>query len=458
MKKYLIILLLIFSTPLSALSPDDYAYGMSLSVDGSSPIYAMPLPDAVYRNSVQKGLDDVQVFNAAGETVPFRLERPQAMRVAEEERRLSLSLFPVRADAGANGDNNNLEIEFDDDGRIETITSSSGASDDARRAYIIDTRKLELVIDELVFAVESEKDSFVQPVAIDTSNDLHDWRTIEPRATLARLQHEGQALERLSVKLSHQPGDYLRVRLLDDAMVSLKSVTAIVLEPAAAVPETNPSAWRSRTVSGVADPEAPAVFYYDLQASYPVEHLNLVFEHNNTLGQARFESRNDKDSQWQLRKHARVYTLAMENMAFRNDNIAVEPFAARYWKVTLTNAGSMKKAPVLHAGWQPHRLVFLARGDGPFTLAYGRSADPGDQVKDEYQLLDSSLPESLLPGSVNVVRDHYALGGEEQLKSKASLINWRTAGLWTVLILAVVMLAYMALRLYREINRRPPAG
>ncbi len=462
MKTPVMFLLLSVSTVAYAISPDDYAYGIPLRIDGNSALYEMPVPDAVYRHSVRPSLADVRIFDAAGQSVPFRIERPQAQEPATGKRRLSLSLFPVQSNPGSESNGNDLKIEFGDNRRIKTITSKTATNGDTRTSYIIDTGQLEPIIEELVFSVASDDASFVQPVRIDTGDDLHNWRNLVRRATLARLQHDGQTLERLSVDVSRQPADYLRVHLLGEQAITLQAVTAVVHEPppglrgigASRSDGSGGGRWQGRYFQGRMDPENHNVFHYDLEAVYPVERLNLRFGDTNTLALARFESRADEETDWRLRRQARVFAMSREGMALRNDDIAIRPRSDRYWRVTLRNAGQLPEAPALFARWQSHRLVFLGRGEGPFVLAYGRAADRAGETGNSVQLLDTSLPDSMRPGSVTVAGQPYALGGEERLRSQRSLINWRTLGLWSVLILAVVMLGYMALRLFRDINSR----
>jgi hypothetical protein len=54
-------------------SPQDYAWGRSLTTTASSPWYRVALPDDVYQQSVWPDLRDVRVFNHQGERVPFTL-------------------------------------------------------------------------------------------------------------------------------------------------------------------------------------------------------------------------------------------------------------------------------------------------------------------------------------------------------------------------------------------------
>ena len=68
-------------------SPQDYAWGRSLTTTASSPWYRVALPDDVYQQSVWPDLRDVRVFNHQGERVPFTLQVQQEAQSAPNDQR-----------------------------------------------------------------------------------------------------------------------------------------------------------------------------------------------------------------------------------------------------------------------------------------------------------------------------------------------------------------------------------
>jgi hypothetical protein len=76
-------------------SPQDYAWGRSLTTTASSPWYRVALPDDVYQQSVWPDLRDVRVFNHQGERVPFTLQVQQEAQPAPKEQALRLFLLPL---------------------------------------------------------------------------------------------------------------------------------------------------------------------------------------------------------------------------------------------------------------------------------------------------------------------------------------------------------------------------
>jgi hypothetical protein len=102
----------------------------------------------------------------------------------------------------------------------------------------------------------------------------------------------------------------------------------------------------------------------------------------------------------------------------------------------------------LQATWDAMDLVFLAQGSGPFVLAYGNASAPSSGVA-----LDP-----LIKG-VTVVAARtgpsYVLGGADRLRPPPATVPWRMAALWSALGLGVLVLAWMAYRLSKELGARP---
>jgi hypothetical protein len=94
----------------------------------------------------------------------------------------------------------------------------------------------------------------------------------------------------------------------------------------------------------------------------------------------------------------------------------------------------------------PNEITFLAQGQGPFLLAYGNST----ATRAEADL-------SQIPATVQIaaaaVGSRRVLGGSTRLVGKPAAFPWMRAVLWSVLLLAVVLLAWMAYRLANEPGR-----
>jgi hypothetical protein len=146
----------------------------------------------------------------------------------------------------------------------------------------------------------------------------------------------------------------------------------------------------------------------------------------------------------------------------------VIPTADRYWLVRVDQRGGGLGAGevALEVGWLPHELVFAARGAAPFTLAYGSKL-----AKPEALQVATVVPEYRegkdIPARPATVGD--VLGSERASASLADPLGLLRAllesgegkkwALWMVLSAGVLAVAWMALRLLRELGgKAPPAS
>jgi hypothetical protein len=144
----------------------------------------------------------------------------------------------------------------------------------------------------------------------------------------------------------------------------------------------------------------------------------------------------------------RVYDLQNNGATLRNRAVMIAPNTDRYWRMQTHTAGGIGQgAPTLQVGWVPQEVTFVARGHGPFQLAFGSASTRSAASPLHTLLADPSIPISVGAATVGALRE---LGGTTQLAVKREL-PWKTWGLWAVLIAAVGVLGTVAYRLSREL-------
>jgi hypothetical protein len=104
----------------------------------------------------------------------------------------------------------------------------------------------------------------------------------------------------------------------------------------------------------------------------------------------------------------------------------------------------------------PLQVAFLASGTGPFTLAVGRAQTPGAAV--DASVLGSVLPARLadLPVATvadEVLRTEDAFGGQSPGWLPAGF-SMRSALLWLVLLVGVLVLGGVAYSLFRQLGAK----
>jgi hypothetical protein len=146
-----------------------------------------------------------------------------------------------------------------------------------------------------------------------------------------------------------------------------------------------------------------------------------------------------------------VYRLKQGGRELVSPEISIGMNPHRYWLLRVDPAagGIGSGSLMVRAGWTPREIVFTARGTGPFRLAYGNSRAHSGSLGIE----------SLVPGwrtdqepqmSVASTGPVQKLAGEAAARPRADLKKW---ALWSALLAGVAVLAWMAWRLTKQMQR-----
>lgn len=443
-----LVLLLLFIPTLSiaAERPMDFAYGMAIEADAAHGLYEVEIPAAVYRAVARADLGDVRVFNAHGEVVPHAF-RPRVTVKEQAVATVSLPAFPLWGDGDNPIDDLNLRIEKRRDGVIADVRSRSKTSDQKKlRGYLIDASMLPGSLSFLEFDWQSAGGNFIGTVRIDGSEDLTHWQVLAANAALARLNFGGHEVTRNRVELRGAKAKYLRVSWPErQAFLDALTVRA---GPSPTV-ASSARLWQRFAAS----PGRNGEFSYDLGGALMFDRLRVHLPQPNSLVQLQILARAKTSDAWQPVTRAVAYRLRENETELTSPEIMIASQGERYWLVRVDQKGGGMGSGELgiEIGWVPHMLVFAARGAGPFQLAYGSSG-----VKPSAWAIESLIPGYQTQGQFKVapakLGDQVMLAGASRLRPTR---DYQTVALWGSLILGVTVLAWMALRLSRQVAHPP---
>jgi hypothetical protein len=148
-----------------------------------------------------------------------------------------------------------------------------------------------------------------------------------------------------------------------------------------------------------------------------------------------------------------VYNLDYRDTTLHNSTIDIRETASRYWLLTFDKSETMPvNPPDIEFGWQPHRLTFLARGNGPFQLAYGSVDAPRPDFKVDPLLREYRQgSEKIRPGRVTL-GPQYLLAGTDRLLPAPASLPWKKVILWACLFAGVLAIGWMSVTLYRQLQ------
>jgi len=453
MKRWLWVLLTVVLVPCSVsakMGMNDFAYGVRVQLPKGTAIAAMDLPGQVYRDAFRKDLGDMRVFNAAGEPVPHMI-RYARTRDAEPPWR-SLAFFPVSDPPTSATGSYRIHVRTGPDGAIVRIDPQLTPSPtQAVRTYLVDLSPLRRSLARLRLEWTSPGKNWTATVGVDASDDLAAWTPVQPRATVADIRYGGRRLLRNVIELEPTAKRYLRLRQLDSgpAIHPVRILGRIH-------PEGRQAIRAVRKITGRPLPDSPGVFEYRTAGAFPVDRVNLVFDQANSMAEAVLESRSDAHGSWKKRTRGLFYRIDLDGTSLVSDPLPVSMTMDREWRLTVDDPESTigRGIPRLEISYRPHDLFFIARGSGPFTIAFGSArAKP---LKVNVAALFEGIGrrhEQGIERWVTPEREKIVLGGPRRLSPEPQPLPKRRIVLWSVLLLGVLVVAAMAWHLARRMIR-----
>jgi Protein of unknown function (DUF3999) len=433
--------------------PREFALSMALRIEAGQSHYAVTLPAAVYEGVVQANLSDLRVYNAQSEWVPIGLQ-PRAPLRAAPASQLVLTPYALRGPAGIDAAIVRLERQGDQV-KLE-MRPGTAATKVPLLGYLIDTTKVKQPIRSFRFDLGAAHE-ISTAVRIEASDDLKSWQLVADGAPLLRLEASGERLVLDRVEFAARRARYFRfVFVASRTPVAFKTVTAEWVE-GMLEPERH-----QRDIVGLAVPERVGEFTFDTRGLFPVERIRVVPQQVNSVAAVELLSRANPSDPWTSRVRDTVFRLVREGVETMSPAMAIPLVTDRYWlaRVDQRGGGFGAGAPTMVIEWHPHRLVFVARGDEPYHLAFGNAIAKtamlpidailprGATVEASGQPIEAALANAM-PGEVQ------RMAGDSARRPPLPVRMWV---LWASIVAAVAMLAWMAWRLTRQLKTgSPPA-
>lgn len=429
--------------------PDDFASHMPLQISGEGPWYRLELPLAVQLNARQSNLNDVRVFNADGQAQPYALTLGQPQR-AEDETSVAVKWFPLYNSDDAKEAEPTIRVERTPNGTLVEVQPQGEieAGEEILRGWLLDTSAINGPLDQLVLDWSTERDGF-QRFSIEASDDLLHWK-LWGQGQVARLSFADELVEQRVVTLPGRSAKYLR--LLWNTSQSAPTLTSAQL--ISTRPGVLPLSWSPSIAGSV---EKPGVYVWQLPVALPLERMKVDITQPNSLAPATLYGRYDRNAPWQVIDSGLLYRLTQNGQEVVQDEMELPGDVVQQLKLEVDDRGGGlgAQAPTLSFAVRATQLVFLGRGAPPYNLAVGNATLKG-----------ANLPlNTLVPG---VTPEKLATLGSARLTTTSVPVpppaapaapvvagpDWKRIGLWSVLVLGVIFLGWMAIGTLRASNAK----
>ncbi|WP_330215741.1 DUF3999 domain-containing protein [Pseudomonas sp. AM8] len=424
-------------------TPADFSSQVPLSVSGNGPWYRLELPLAVQLNARQADLSDVRVFNAAGEPQAYALSR-QASQRTESREVTDVKWFPLYA-ADTQATLPGVVMKTTAEGTLVEIKPSTAPKPGKQvlRGWVLDASKIKAPLQQLSLDWSREQEGF-QRFSIEASDDLQHWQSWGD-GQVARLSFADERVEQHDVSLPGQSARYLRLVWKGQAAPLLTSAR---LASATSSSLPLPLVW-SQPLSGTR--LKAGEYTWKLPTGLGVERLRIELKQPNTLAPVTLAGRRDGNQAWQPLSNGLLYRLTQNGQDVVQDELQLPGQTVTELKLQVDERGGGLgvEAPALHFAVRATQLVFLARGEPPFTLALGNASVKAANLPLSTLIPDytaerlNTLGQAKVAGAVAVTSPAVPAAVD-------SGPNWKKLGLWAVLLLGVAALGGMAYSLLRK--------
>ncbi|MBW7983663.1 DUF3999 domain-containing protein [Enterobacillus tribolii] len=432
-------------------APSDFAYGIPLTTDSTSPFFRVDLPREVYTQTAWPDMRDVRVFNSQGMTVPFALF--SAVATVESNTSYPLRLFPMRGHKSE--ERNRPVVSLKSASGIE-VTLPVEEEQSVGRNFLLEVEEVEggyPALNALKLEWTRLPENWQARVSVLYSSDLKRWNTLVSDAPLMDLTSGADRLLLDKIDLrdrGYRPNArYFMLTFRDDSAPAALDIRAAqgVVELKDAEPRRITLASQSKSVSaGEAE--------YVWSSPQPLNQLVVVPAQNNTVLPLEIEYRSSATESWRPLSKQVVYRLNGRHSA----PIALHGQLVQGVRLKGVNQQWNENLPQVSGERDVRSLVFNAQGSAPFLLAWGNKA-AGEQAIDIQALIPEELHQSLSVDSLPDagLQSVQELGGEARLHATSAVEQagmWQKGILWAVLILGAGGLVLLALKVWREVQKR----
>jgi hypothetical protein len=422
------------------------AASFTLSANGNEPIYQSVITPAIYQNSREKHLQDLAIYNAEGEPLPYAIANYEMMypkKVIAETK--PLLIFPMQESAINFGKDINISLENKTNNTKVDVTTKP--TQQQQPAYLFDLGKQHPILKKIKLEWQGAEGKLISVQAF-TSDDLKHWTNIGQSVIFKSLV-DGHAILQNSVELyAFTPDQYLKIIASDVAKEDFKLIS--VNTEYSKVQETPITQfWQSLTLLKREKTKNGEInIDFESSGRYPVSYLRISLPQQNTITQVNVLTRNQPDAPWEVANHSPLYRLNKEGRDTVNPDIKINPREARFWRLQFNekNGGIGLENPRLEVGWQPQTVVWNARGKSPYSMVVGEGGDVSAVS------MASLIPNNQLRqlNTLPVADISFNSTGELAANPWVDAQDYKRWVLWAGLFLGVLALAAMSYSLLKN--------
>jgi hypothetical protein len=418
----------------SPVSPsiDDFAGTIEITGNPGS-LLSFEIPEDVYRGLERSDMGDMRIYDSGGNPAPFLLRGPKGTITIPPEKNVPILVWNEKAGRFAPS---SPDVEINVSGTAISIYPSAGELPAGRIAgraasgglYLADLSGLGDDPRPSKLILDFEGDEFFNArLSIRKSDDLARWEEYGKAQTAAFYNNPGTDRNEFDIPAAR----YLLLEF--DGTIPPVNSAVVRFDPV----ET-PAALRETPFAGTKSADGKTV-RYRIEGRFPVRKLLFSLAEPDSI-RFTIKSRRTEEEDWSFAGESVVYRIEAPGEApFVNGPVEVSG-RGPYWEIETLGEQLFAEVPRMALLWEAREIVFLARGGGPWTLAYGSGA--------------YGPPESSLSVEDGTETFPAALSRRQYVKpatgERAGTEQWRQIVLWGVLGLTAAVLCGLAVYIIKS--------
>jgi hypothetical protein len=435
----------------------DFQWQGTLDVTGQAGLIRVVVPGEALARLQSRSAADLRVFDAAGRPVPFALSAPPSTPAAARKATPPLPALPLLTTPPAGSSKGALQVRVEDQGRQQSLwvqlDGSAGASAQPAPAtsVLLDTRGQKEPLGALVLQAHIPANLPVR-IFVSTSGDLASWTPVATEGRIYRFDGDNAPTnDKLELRAPLQlEGRFLRLDWSGQDGVSVASVTGLVNGPA---PVAQPPAVSLPAPRA----DGASAREWALPFATPIAQLELRTGQPNTLVPVRILGRDSPSGPWRALGQTVVYRLGAAGQESVSAPAVLQRPSVRWLRVEATHGARLDTLPLdARVLFEPLEVVFVAGAAGPYQLVAGRAEG-----------VSAALPPAMLAATTSARWDSLPLARITQthaatMPPASTMPAWlpagidaRTAALWAVLVVGVLVLGAVAWSLLKQAQAKP---
>lgn len=418
----------------------------------------------LYRYSNSPRLSDLIVMDALGNKLPYRINSTNTQH-AQQKQLTSVRYFPVAEGAAPETllALSSASIRLDDN--EISVSAKKNAQQHLQDKsvpvdfYLVDLSDFRQPVDALKIDWQPSDSNQYLEVQVSGTNDLTNWAALT-KATLVRLEKDGQTLERKLIELNLREFEYAYLQLRFLRGGGGLQLLKVDVENTEKVEKSSLESWEiagqlAEEQGSVARSGSPGfastimAWEFEREDITPIVRVGLRLGEINYGDNIRLFSRASDNLPWQLLYEGTWFNAQVGDDWQHSEDIHLISNSDTLWRIELQGAANNITHPVLVYTRAPEILEIIANNSGPFFIAV--ETDPSLSTNNPNAQVFSQLITGKNPQWEQV--EFTKLNPDiKQFTRHGNPISWKTILFWTMLFCAVALLLTLAIRLLKQVK------